>query len=230
MLSNEGNELSIMITEACNSNCIMCPMGVGYRQRGNIITEEDLSSIADVLSDKVEHIDITGGEPFLHPEIVFRVMKLINDMCPTASVLVLTNGRALSLPSIQRQLLPLITDHYQFAIPIHGDTAELHDAITQAKGSYRQSIEGIRFLTTTKARIEIRIVGHKINAPHITQTIKNLCSLNIHIDVVHFIAMEMNGNAAFNRDKLWIDYDELFQYVQPATLVLLANGIDFALY
>ena len=140
------------------------------------------------------------------------IIKKINRLFPDAEILILTNGRALALPDIMNALKPLITDRYCFAIPIHGPDGTLHDAITSASGSFRQSVAGIRALSGTDARIEVRIVGHRFNLDRIGDTFRMLCSLKTRIDVINLIAMEMTGCAARNRDMLWVDYDVLSIY------------------
>lgn len=230
MLNQEGNELSVMMTEACNSCCIMCPMSPGARQRGYSLSEAELSEVEALLTPTLRHIDITGGEPFLQWGMVIQLMQMINVRCPAASVLVLTNGRALALPQIQAALRPVITTHYQFAVPVHADQEALHDRITQAPGSFRETMDGLRFLSGTCASIEIRIVGSLLNADRIPALADRLLKEKLRIHTVNLIAMEMHGSAAFNREQLWIDYDKLFALAQPGLVKLMMNGVNTALY
>lgn len=220
----------LMLTEKCNSNCIMCPMSIDARKRGNEYSNEELRDQIDQIEDDVTHIDITGGEPFLKWEQVLIAMNEINLRWPEVPVLILTNGRALSLVSLQKEIKPLLTRQYQFAIPIHAPDSNLHDRITQSEGSFVQTMAALRFLEHTAARIEIRIVGHRKNAQWISKTCDMIIDSNIHVDVVNLVAMEMNGRAAYNRDQLWIDYDQLYQLAEPGLLNLINHGIDVGLY
>lgn len=224
------NSAVLMMTERCNSNCIMCPMSIDARRKGRDITDRDLDSLLDSIEDDVRHIDITGGEPFLKWEQVLHAMDVINARWPDVPVLVLTNGRALSLPFLQEAIHPRITEHYQFAIPLHGPDAVVHDHITQTEGSFQQTLDALRFLAHTEARIEIRIVGHRENVQWINKTCEMIVEQGIRADVVNLIAMEMNGRAAYNRDKLWIDYDQLYQRSEKGLLHLIAHAIDVGLY
>lgn len=67
-------------------------------------------------------------------------MKWLNEQHAQIPVQILTNGRALSLPSIQKAIAQLITSRYRFAIPIHAGNAALHDNITQTPGSFEQTM------------------------------------------------------------------------------------------
>lgn len=220
----------LMITEACNSNCIMCPMSEDSRKRGRTLSKCELTEKLENLDESVYHLDITGGEPFLQWELVLQAMQMINERHQNVQVLILTNGRALSIPFLQEKIRPLLTRNYRFAIPIHADKPEIHDAITQTKGSFFETISALQFLSTTNASIEIRIVCHQINKDHIKNTSIFLCQNGLRIAVVNFIAMEMNGTAARNRNKLWINYRDIFKYVEPGIQQLVKYGIDVGLY
>lgn len=226
----EDRDALLMITEQCNSDCIMCPMGPGARKRGNALSDEALDRLLDGISDEVEHIDITGGEPFLRWQQVLHAMEVINARWPHAEVLVLTNGRALSVGFIQQALTPLLTPRYRFAIPIHADTPQRHDEITRASGSFEQSMRGLRFLSGTPAQIEVRLVAHRLNADVLADTCRMLRRSGVRVDVLNLVAMEMNGSAARNRAALWMDYDRLYAAAEPGLMELITHGVDVGLY
>ena len=226
----DEREAVLMMTEACNSNCIMCPMSSDARRRGNRLLDEDAWEILENLSEDTEHIDIPGGEPFLNASLVMEVMQALNVRYPQIPVQILTNGRALSLPSIQRKIQPLVTARYRFAVPVHAGNAALHDSITQSPDSFMQTLHGLEFLSKTAAQIEIRIVGHRMNIDHLEELCDTLLQSRIRIHVVNFIAMEMNGSAARNREALWVDYRVFFEKAKPVIQRLVAHGVDVGLY
>mgnify|MGYP004673270691 FL=1 len=226
----DEREAVLMMTEACNSNCIMCPMSSDARKRGNRLSEKEAEEELSHLCKDTEHIDITGGEPFLNAPLVLDVMKRLNEQHAQIPVQILTNGRALSLPSIQKAIAQLITSRYRFAIPIHAGNAALHDNITQTPGSFEQTMRGLTFLSSTPAQIEIRIVGHRLNMDHLAELCDTLLQSGIRIHVVNFIAMEMNGSAARNRELLWVDYKAFFEKAKPIIRRLIHHGIDVGLY
>lgn len=230
VLEREDRDALFMMTEACNSNCVMCPMSVDSRRRGRSYSDEEVDLLLDTIPDDVEHIDITGGEPFLRWRQVLRIMRTINERWPEAEVLVLTNGRALSLDFLRKEIRPLLTSRYQFAIPIHAPVPERHDRITLTQGSFAQSMAGIRFLSDTPARVEVRVVAHKLNMDVLSDTCDMLCACSARIDVVHLVAMEMNGCAARNRKALWVDYDRLYRAAEPGLMNLIQHQIDVGLY
>ena len=226
----DHDDVCFYVTEKCNSNCIMCPMSMDSRKRGNQMSEEEWESFETMLPEAVSHITITGGEPFLCHEKLLPVLAKINNRYPDADILILTNGRALAIQEMMDALRPLITGKYCFAIPIHGPDEKLHDTITASSGSFRQSIIALRNLSVTPARIEVRIVGHQLNLDRINETYRMLCSAQARIDVINLIAMEMTGCAARNREHLWVNYDKLCETAESGIRYATLHGIDAGLY
>ena len=226
----EQDDVVLYVTEACNSNCIMCPMSVDSRRRGASLTREQWEKIDSSIPIDSRHVTITGGEPFLEYGKVVPVMKQIASSRPDAEILVLTNGRAFCLDFIMEEMLPFLTERFTFAIPVHGPDAVLHDCITQAEGSFEETIAGIRKLSKSPARIEIRIVAHRLNLHALNETIRMLIDSKIRISVINIIAMEMMGCAAANREKLWVDYDEICRTVYPGIQYAIMHQTDIGLY
>lgn len=226
----EQDDVILYVTEACNSNCIMCPMSAASRKRGLSLTQEQWEQVDGAIPADAQHVTITGGEPFLEYRKVLPVMKHIAETRPEAEVLVLTNGRAFSLDFITSEMFSFLTDRFTFAIPVHGPDAGLHDRITQAEGSFAETMAGIRKIAKSPARIEIRIVAHRLNLDALNDTIRMLVDSKIRISVINIIAMEMTGCAAANREKLWVDYDEICRAVYPGIQYAILHQTDMGLY
>lgn len=95
-LIEENDDLTVFMTESCNSNCVMCPMSRDSRKRGNHCSDEAWAEALAVLHKRrYRHISITGGEPFLMAERLLSLMCTLRDTQADTPVLLLTNGRAL---------------------------------------------------------------------------------------------------------------------------------------
>lgn len=226
----EPDDICLYVTEGCNSNCIMCPMSNAARKRGLSISDDEWGKILEIIPEHTDHITITGGEPFLIYKKLIPLMGKINEFFPETKILILTNGRALSLRFIMDQLEGVITSQYQFAIPIHADNSELHDAITQVPGSFAQTEMGIRALSRTRAKIEIRVVGSKKNLDHLNMTFEHIVDSDYRVSVINLIAMEMTGSAARNRSGLWVDYQSVYNMSKEGIRYAVEHGIDVGLY
>lgn len=75
----------ISVTLNCNSRCSMCDIWKNNIQ--NELLPIDYFKLPDSLKD----INITGGEPFLRPDIE-EIINNIKKACPRARLIINTNG------------------------------------------------------------------------------------------------------------------------------------------
>ena len=218
------------ITAQCNSNCIMCPSPDSSRKKGEANSIESLIEIARHIPSDTPHLTITGGEPFMVGEKIFRFLNFLKEKFENTEFLFLTNGRIFALDSYVKKLKECIPENSVLGIPIHGSTAEIHDNITQTKNSFRQTVLGIKKLLSKNIRIEIRIVVSKLNAEDVGNIAKMIARNMKEISHVSIIAMEMTGSAYVHRDKVWIPYKQAAKAVEEGIIILLQNGIDVKLY
>lgn len=218
------------VTAKCNSNCIMCPSPDISRQKGGNTSVDTLIEIAKHIPADAPHLTITGGEPFMIGSDIFRFFEFLRDKFERTEFLFLTNGRIFAVDSYVQKFIKQAPEHSIIAIPIHGSTAVLHDMITQTRGSFEQTILGIRKLLKAGAHIEVRLVVSKMNE----NDIQNIAWMISHefseVNYVSIMAMEMTGSARSNREKVWIPYTKAAVSAEKAALVLLENGIDVKLY
>ena len=194
------------------------------------MTEDEWQVWTNSIPQNPKHITITGGEPFLAYEYIHEALKTINEEYPETEVLILTNGRILSIQRIFDLFAPLFTDKYCIAVPVHGPTEELHDAITQSPGSFKQTMKALHLLSTTSVKIEARIVGHRNNLAVLSDTFKMLARTGARIEVINLIAMEMTGSAGRHRDELWVDYKDVCHASHEGILYAILHGFNVGLY
>lgn len=137
----------IELTYKCNLRCIHCYRGEGVNSScaSNVFLEKER---VIHLIDEIEHIGaveviFTGGEPFLHPNIL-DILKYATSK--NFLVTVLTNGNYLSNIEKVKELKEC--DIYDIRVSIYG-CEENHDVMTTIKGSYKRSIQALRNLNKT---------------------------------------------------------------------------------
>lgn len=221
---------TIVVTNKCNSNCIMCAYTSSFR-RDTIDTDANyiLEQVV-YLPDHTEHLVITGGEPTLKDLAFFKLMKAIRDRFPRINCLLLSNGRSFSIDNICQQALTSFPKKTLVAIPLHASYPELHDRITQSSGSFKQTIIGIKKLLSLGIAVEIRIIAFAYNHADIIN-IARLIDNELHgVSIVNFMAVEMCGNSAVNSSDIWIDYNSAFSACEAAIDLLISSGIDVGIY
>lgn len=226
---SDAGDATIVTGLTCNTNCIMCPVSESSRCHAHLTPVEELKMQIRYFGTDIPHITITGGEPTLLKQGLLEVVRFAKEQCPNAEILILTNGRTFSVAPYAKAFNRLLIAQDQIAIPVHGSNAKCHDAVTQATGSFDQTIQGLKILAEGSMRIEIRIVVSKLNYKDITNIVDLLLTLP-RVTVVNFIALEMCGNAIKNREQVWIDYQEAAASCEDGIEKLIGAGIDIGLY
>ena len=221
---------AIMVTNKCNSNCLMCPTPEAIRKKDIAINVDYLIHVAQHFPKDAEHITITGGEPFLAGRDIFKLFDYLKGHFPVTDFLVLTNGRIFSVIEYTDRLAETQPGNTILGIPLHGFNDATHDSITQSAGSFRQTYQGLKNLLSRGIRVELRIVVSKLNMDFITGIAQLIVNEFKGAECVKIMGLEMTGNAAKNKDSVWISYKEAFEKAQPAIDILTKAGIDVGLY
>lgn len=225
-----SDDNAFVVTNACNSSCIMCPTPDGIRKHGGTASLEKLLRIVRQMPSDPPHLTITGGEPFLFGRDIFPFFSSLKEKFITTDFLLLTNGRIFSIPDYCVELKKTLPQRTIIGIPIHGFDEVSHDSITRAPGSFVQTQIGIKNLLSLGFYIEIRIVVSKLNAAYIDKIADLICKEFPTANCVKIMGLEMFGNAAHNEKDVWIPYRQAFLCVEPAIKTLISHGIDVALY
>lgn len=230
LYDDSSNDNYLFVTGQCNSNCIMCPSPIGSRKRAERAKIPELIELARHIPGDVSHLTVTGGEPFLAGEEVFSLLSYLRGHFPRTEFLFLTNGRVFALDKYVSLLNGTIPQNSLLAIPLHGSCPEVHDRITQARGSFAQTMSGLRNLLASGIPVEIRLVVSRLNVADF-ENIAELILTRLHgVEYVSVIAMEMTGSARTNKDQVWMTYKESFALIADSLCKLLEGGIDVKLY
>lgn len=222
---------NVLITsEKCNSCCVMCPYSDNFRLNAKTVPPERILKIIEYITMYPAHLTITGGEPTLIGKGMFDIMEALKCKFPDTSYLFLTNGRIFSCEDYFDKFIAHMPGDICFAVPIYGNTPETHDAITRARGSFTEAVKGMQNLMKTNAKVEIRIVVSKLNYLNLTNIAKFIAQYLPKAFVVNFVGLEMCGNAARNRQEVWIDYYQAFEKLKDAIDVLCSECIDVGIY
>ena len=130
----------------CNLTCTHCfvSCGPGEDRHAMMTRAQVASRVAEALPLGVKEFYFTGGEPFLHPEL----LEILADTLEHGPCTVLTNGTLFS----ERRVDALVdlADASRYALEIRvsldGDHAERHDAF-RGVGSFDRAITGVVMLS-----------------------------------------------------------------------------------
>lgn len=220
---------SLLITERCNSNCLMCSQPP--KDRNDIeyhfkIHEKAIPLIPD---DCIE-LGLTGGEPTLAGEYFFETLSLLKHHLPSTELHCLTNGRSFAWNNITERIRAIDHKRIMFGIPLYSDNYQIHDYIVQAQNAFDQTVLGIYNLAKRNLRIEIRVVLHKQTIPRLAKLAKYIYKNMPFVEHVAFMGLEYIGYTPHNIDKLWIDPYMYRDELQEAVDILSGYGMNVSIY
>lgn len=166
-LGNPPRRASLQMTEACNLRCKMCSF---WQYDGPRPSADRLKLIVRALEDLgVKHINLWGGEPYLHPDIA-EIFRYIKERGFTLGII--TNGTLLDEEKMQASLDYL--DEITFSVD--SPHAEVHDRIRGAKGAHEIIVRTIEELVErrgerTRPGLTIDCTVQRDNIDHVHEII-----------------------------------------------------------
>lgn len=127
----------------CNLTCAHCFVSAGpanHRQR--LMTRDEVRTrVREGLRLGVKELYFTGGEPFLHPEMI----QILADSLPHAPCTVLTNGTRFTPAALARlrELSAAARYSLELRVSLDGDGPEDHDSF-RGRGSFARVLEALR--------------------------------------------------------------------------------------
>jgi len=194
---------SLLVTEQCNSYCVMCSQPPKPHDDSHLITEW-LEALPMIDEDCPELI-ITGGEPTLMGDRFFQLVTEIGALLPRTALHVLSNGRNFKDESLARRLAAIKHRDLMLGIPLYSDVAAIHDFVVQADGAYDETLEGLVNLASHRVRIELRVVIHKDTYKRLPKLAEFIVRNLQFVDQVSLMGLELMGFARANIDAIWID-------------------------
>ena len=137
LAAREARKLIMNITYKCANRCVFC--ATGDRVSAALAWDKIENILREHREQGTDQLDIDGGEPTMHPRLVDAI-GLAREL-GYRSINVTTNGRLLRDRTLAERLLNSGITH--LLISLHGATAAVHEAATDASGSFADTIAGI---------------------------------------------------------------------------------------
>lgn len=124
------------VTYACNLNCSHCLNNSGSALKDELDTKQAILLIDELAKAKVFYLSLSGGEPFLRPDII-TILKYLSKT--NMRVDIATNGILIKDDIIESMRnLPI----FQVQVSIDG-IGKTHDHLRGKHGAFKKSIENI---------------------------------------------------------------------------------------
>ncbi|MEM3642182.1 MAG: radical SAM protein, partial [Candidatus Bathyarchaeia archaeon] len=157
----------------CQNNCIHCYAG-GPHETSELSTEQWKEVIDRLKQIGVFILTFTGGEPTLRKDLPQLLLYAQNNGMVTGLV---TNGRKLKDKAYVETLEKAGLDFVQVTIESH--KPKIHDLMTTTKGSWRETVAGIKNAVQTQIYVTTNTTLSKHNAADFLETISFLKKLGV---------------------------------------------------
>lgn len=223
-----ANSNSFLVTERCNSFCIMCsqpPRDID----DHYLVDDMLEALPLIHQDTLE-IGITGGEPTLWGDDFIRLIQASKTHLPRTALHILSNGRNFKSLELATQVAKIRHPDLMIGIPLYADYSQLHDFIVQADTAFDDTIRGILNLKRCRVPVEIRVVIHQKNYHRLPQLAEFITRNLLFVDHVAFMGLEIMGFAKSNLQALWIDPYDYSDELEEAVKTLARYGMRVSIY
>lgn len=228
----------------CNNKCVMCTNlpsfarqpGSNYGLKGQIgKLERYLKGLGPVYlknAGSADFVSLTGGEPTLHPDF-FKLLSYFRKRLPGLPITLLSNGRRFADRGFAAKVCSAARPPFSVAIALHGPSARVHDEVAGVRGSFSQTVRGLKNLLSLRGapRVEIRLVLHKKSAAALPETLEFLlktfpAAAAYSVTVIHY---ELEGMSLANHRKLALKLSDSAALLGDC-LPLIRRFGDFRLY
>jgi His-Xaa-Ser system radical SAM maturase HxsC len=218
----------LLITERCNSNCLMCSQPPKNRDDSYLM--DIYQELIPLIPKDCVELGLTGGEPTLLGERFFGLLELITRELPYTDLHCLTNGRSFAWQNLAVRLASIENRKLVLGIPLYSDYYQVHDYIVQAKDAFNQTMRGLYNLATENQRLEVRVVLHQQTIPRLTRLARYIYRNLPFVEHVAFMGLENQGYTPHNREKLWIDPMLYMEQLGEAVEYLSIHGVNVSIY
>ena len=201
-------EVSIEIIRRCLNNCMHCSSMSGPACREMIPLNKFKEVVQHAKMLGAETICLSGGEPFLHEQIIERIEYVsqigLNCFVYTSGI-VEDRGRAISISTdIFSRISTTVT---KVIFNVEASREETYDLIMGTTGCFEIMKTSISNAVATGIHTEAHFVPMRLNINEIDATI-NLCKL-LGILTISFLRLVPHGRAALHANKLCLTYPEM---------------------
>ncbi|MDD2890546.1 MAG: radical SAM protein [bacterium] len=165
--------LIYFITNKCNMHCKHCFYWKSLSKDENTLNLEEIGKIAGSLKSPLSSILITGGEPFLHSQIV-EICKTFYDKNKPMNFHFMTNGMPSSkIIETTESIFKNVNSNLHFQISIDG-VEDIHDKIRGKEGCFNEAVKTLKELKKLSTKhpnltVHILTVVSKLNYKHLVQ-------------------------------------------------------------
>ncbi|MDH5788164.1 MAG: radical SAM protein [Candidatus Bathyarchaeota archaeon] len=208
-------EVCLEITDVCPMNCLHCSGSCGLDLRNMLSLQQIKGIIDDLASMDGEILEISGGEPLMHPNLLqivaFAEKNNLENILYTSGIMLGSNGRIASINiNVAEKLRQAGLKKVIFNL--QGDTSNIHENITQIEGSFIKVQDSIRIMKSVGCWVGVHFVPMKPNYSKLKKVIQ-LCH-KLGVDEIGLLRFVPQGRGLTNRELLELPKEEFQEFIE----------------
>lgn len=216
---------TLLVTERCDQLCVMCsqPPKKTHVDRFSYFEQACLLCAEDSL------IGISGGEPTLYKEELFRLIEQTAALRPDVGFHILSNGQHFTADDIDRLKQPAYRNVI-WGVPLYSAVPALHDEIVGKSGAHARLLESFATLMRAGARVELRTVLLSPNVSGLPDLARFISRQLGFIECWSIMQLENIGFAKNRWSNLYVDHREHFGMISASIDIAQMRHVPVRLF
>lgn len=209
------NSMYLAVGYNCNHHCYFCPCGKEENKAKAAPTNQMIRAVKEgMLSNGVEYVTLSGGEPTLHPGF-HDILKFCVDN--QLKVTVLTNGDTLhNKNNVHKYFDGIDSGYFGIITAIHSNIPGLHDKVTGSKGSHSRTVNGLKNLIPLGIPFTVKQVISKWNYKLLPDFVDFVFREFGSFASLTLCGMDFCGMDEAEVSEVGVPYKELGKYLEQA--------------
>ncbi len=189
-------ELWLHTNNSCNLTCTHCLVDSAPSETPGLAPAELMRVVEEALALGVERFYMTGGEPFLRPDIGDLARRITGE--GGRELIILTNATLFGGPRAEA-LDSMSRERVKFQVSIDGARAQTNDPIRGA-GTFDRALEGVRVLAGRGFEVSLTTVVTRQNLrelPELTRLAKESGARSQHLMWAHRRGRALSSDNGF---------------------------------
>lgn len=204
------HEITIEVTQRCSNRCIYCSSLSDVNKTQFLDYDTICGIVDDAKSLGAKSVALSGGEPFVHPEII-KIAEYIHAQgiqCHlySSGIMLSEEGKPTNVPA---KILEAVKDNItKLIVNIEAADEKSYNIIMGTDfGGFSLMQKTIRNVVALGIIVEAHMVPMKVNYLHIPEVI-NLC-VDLGVTKLSFLRLVAQGRALDNLQQVLLDKEEL---------------------
>ena len=224
-IRNDSLHNTLLITERCDQLCIMCSQPP---KKTHVDLFNHFEKACRLAPDNMT-IGLSGGEPLLYKEQVFKLIERTFSSRPDLNFHVLTNAQHFDEGDIIRLRSPCF-QNVLWGVPLYSHKSDAHDEIVAKSGAFERLMDSFSIMARAGLNIELRTVMLKQNYGDLLALSDLVVAKLPFLEVWAIMQLERIGFAKNRWSAQFVDHSAELSILEASVSNAEAAGIPVALY